>query len=155
MEIDITDQQKKLPLKISSIQTNVETILRHLKIRKADLSLAFVSSQKIRALNIKYLNRAHTTDVLAFDLSSGEDGPGVLTGEVIISTDAVVQNARRFGTTPASELALYIIHGILHLTGYDDHAAADRERMRAKEQEVLRALGERPAAALRKSSKSS
>lgn len=123
------------------------TILRHLKIRDAELSLAFVSSQKIRALNIKYLNRAHTTDVLAFDLSSDGD---VLCGEVIISTDAVVQNARRFDTAPATELVLYIIHGILHLTGYDDHSAADRARMRAKEQEVLTILANRPAAVLRR-----
>jgi len=64
-----------------------------------------------------------------------------LQGDIIISTDAVVANARKFKTSPQHELSLYIVHGILHLLGYDDHAAKDITRMRKKERELMKLLG--------------
>lgn len=150
MEIHITDQQKKLPLRIKSIQTIVKAVLLQLDITDAQLSIVFVSSQKIRALNIKYLGRAHTTDVLAFDLSSEVASKKKLHGEIIISTDAVVQNSRQFDSAPATELVLYIVHGVLHLLGYDDHSPADTARMRAKEAKILEGLGRRPTSVIQK-----
>ncbi|MBZ0166037.1 MAG: rRNA maturation RNase YbeY [Candidatus Omnitrophica bacterium] len=152
MEVDIIDQQKKVSLEISQIKTIVRTILRHLKIHDAQLSFVFVSSQKIRAINKKYLNRSHATDVLAFDFSSASATAGkasaAVTGEIIISTDAVRQNALRFKSTMAAELVLYIVHGLLHLVGYDDHSPRDVNQMRAKEEDVMRALGKKVARAV-------
>ena len=107
------------------------------------MSFVFVSRQKIAALNKKYLGRTYATDVLAFDLANQESSrPSrtknrILCGDVIISTDAVVKNAGEFKTSDAHELVLYVIHGMLHLIGYDDHKAADIKKMRAKEQELL------------------
>jgi len=74
-----------------------------------------VSSQKIRAFNKKFLNRNHATDVLAFDMSNGSSDIKTktsLVGDIIISTDAAIQNAKIFGTSVKQELLLYIIHGI-------------------------------------------
>lgn len=124
-------------------------ILQYLKIRNSVLSIVFVSSQKIRALNKKFLNRTYATDVLAFDLgSNGSVRPKQarkirreIIGDIVISTDAVKQNSRRFKTTEQHELVLYVIHGILHLLGYDDHQPKDIGRMRSKEQEILNHLG--------------
>lgn len=109
------------------------------------MSIVFVSSQKIRALNKKFLNRSYATDVLAFNLGgnglvhakSGKELHGKVIGDIVISTDAAKQNSQKFKTTEQHELVLYIVHGILHLLGYDDHEAADIRRMRIKEQEVL------------------
>lgn len=152
MEVDIIDQQKKLLLEISQIRLIVRSILRHLKIHDAQLSFVFVSSQKIRALNKKYLNRPHATDVLAFDFRSESamagESPAAVSGEIIISTDAVRQNARHFKSSIAAELVLYMVHGVLHLVGYDDHNPRDVSQMRAKEEDVMRALGKKVAQAV-------
>ncbi|MBP9853447.1 MAG: rRNA maturation RNase YbeY [Candidatus Omnitrophica bacterium] len=140
MEIVITNLQKKIPLQVNPIKNIVQAILLYLKIKNSVLSVVFVSSQKIRALNKKFLNRSYATDVLAFDLSDTKNRSG-LTGDVIISTDAIKQNAKKFKSTEQQELVLYIIHGILHLSGYDDHNSKDIRRMRLKEQEILEYLG--------------
>ncbi len=103
-----------------------------------------MSSQKIRAFNKKFLSRDHTTDVLAFDMCEGgfsrkENIP--LLGDIIISTDAAIQNAKIFKTSVKHEIVLYIIHGILHLLGYDDHKSRDIRLMREREQELLEKTG--------------
>lgn len=111
------------------------------------MTLVFVTSRKIRACNKKFLNRDYATDVLAFE--GEQEGRGErkgvcvsvhgrrIAGDIMISTDAVLVNARRFGTRPEEELVLYVIHGILHLLGCDDHRPRDTKRMRAKEKELL------------------
>jgi probable rRNA maturation factor len=104
------------------------------------LSLAFVSDRTIRSLNRRFLKRNHVTDVLAFDYREKGKRAKRLEGEVIISTDTAVRQARKFGTGVKQELTLYIIHGILHLLGYDDHRPKDIKRMRAKEQKILKTL---------------
>jgi len=122
----------------------VKTILRHEGIAAADLSFVFVTDRTIKALNKKYLQRNHATDVLAFDLSTDElsskKSKASLTGEIIISVEAAVKNAKLYHATLKAEITLYVIHGILHLLGYDDHSSSDIKRMRAKEQELLNLL---------------
>lgn len=143
MDITISDYQKKLRLNASRARHLVKLILKHLNIQRATLTLVFVSRQKMRALNKNYLKRNHETDVLAFDL---RDDAGrsrkqkEIMGDIVISTDAAVKNARIFGMPVHTELVLYITHGILHLSGYDDHAPGDLKKMRQKEQEILSRL---------------
>ena len=127
-----------------------KTILRHEGVGHASLAIVFVSRQRIKALNKKFLGRDYTTDVLAFDFTEGRGtvrraptGRAIkqITGDIIISTDAALKNARVFGTGFSEELALYVIHGILHLLGFDDHKKPDVEKMRRKEQQLLVFLG--------------
>ena len=140
MEIRIEDQQKTIPLKPAVLRKIVQKILRHEKISRAALSFVFVTDQKMRAFNKKYLGRDHTTDVLAFDLK--EDRPvgtkaRSLEGDIIISATTACKNAKAFKTFPQHEITLYIAHGILHLLGYDDHSPKDIKKIRAKEQELM------------------
>ncbi len=86
------------------------------------------------ALNKKYLKHHYTTDILTFNLS---DNKNKLVGEIIISTDEALKNAKIYKTLPRQEIILYVVHGILHLLGYDDHSPSDIKKMRAKEQELL------------------
>jgi len=90
------------------------------------------------------------TDVLAFDLRECRDSSrAVLTGkrkneiagEIIISTDAAIRNSRIYKTSMDKEIVLYIIHGILHLLGFDDHKPNDVQKMRKKEADILDYLG--------------
>ncbi|VAW12287.1 Metal-dependent hydrolase YbeY, involved in rRNA and/or ribosome maturation and assembly [hydrothermal vent metagenome] len=109
------------------------------------MTFLFVTHQKIRALNQQYLNRNHATDVLAFDaLDEGGMNKSkvrkrnlVLCADIVISTDAVLKNAKEFNTSQEKELVLYVIHGILHLCGYDDHSVKDIKKMRQREGELL------------------
>ena len=154
MTIEITNQQKHLPVprtQIAQIKRIVQKILRHEGVSRAVLSIVFVSDPQIRSLNKKFLKRFYATDVLAFDLSAkggpasgGGDGkrvflrPKTLEGEIVISMGAAIRNAKIFKTSPQREMTLYIIHGILHLLGYDDHRPVDIRRMRAKEMKLMK-----------------
>lgn len=149
MEIVFENLQKKVALNPPQILKIVKTILRHEGVREASLSIVFVSHQRIKAFNKKYLGRDHATDVLAFDLTerrctARRDPTGNVRhviGDIIISTDAAVKNSRTYKTKLSEELALYIIHGILHLLGFDDHKGRDIKRMRDREEKLLKFLG--------------
>ncbi|OGX40717.1 MAG: rRNA maturation RNase YbeY [Omnitrophica WOR_2 bacterium RIFCSPLOWO2_12_FULL_50_9] len=131
-----------------------KTILRYEKVRRAELGVVFVSSQKIKALNKKFLHRDYATDVLAFDLREGgisrdsKARRGELMGDIVISADTAAYNAGIYRTSLEKEIILYVIHGILHLLGYDDHRPQDIQRMRKKEQEILIYLGKKTETAV-------
>ena len=139
MDITVKNLQKKIPLRPDQIKTVLTNILKHLRIPTASLTVIFISRQKIQALNKQYLHRSYATDVLAFDLSS-QKKKNVISGDIFISTDAVLQNARVFKNNSKQELVLYMVHGILHLLGYDDHSPSDIKKIRAKEREVMEFL---------------
>ena len=106
------------------------------------LTFLFVTHQRLRALNRKFLNRNYATDVLAFA------GKGLyplvpkkqLIGDIIISVDAAKENAKRFETSFEYEIVLYMIHGILHLLGFNDHNQRDIKRMRSEEKRLFKCL---------------
>ncbi len=85
--------------------------------------------------------------MITFDLNDrgsckeGKGGVEPLAGEIIISTTTAVRQAKEFATTTFQEIVLYMIHGILHLLGYDDHRPQDRLAMRRKEAELLQVVG--------------
>lgn len=132
--IDIADQQANVPLDRLRLRRAVRTILKGASIREARISLAFVDDPTIARLNQQYLDHEGPTDVLSFVLEQGE---GRIEGEVVASAETASREASRFGWTPHDELLLYVIHGTLHLVGYDDRTAGQRSRMRAQEREVL------------------
>ncbi|MCX7825129.1 MAG: rRNA maturation RNase YbeY [Verrucomicrobiae bacterium] len=98
-----------------------------------NLSVALVDDATIAALNQRFLNRPGPTDVLSFNLA-----PGL--GELIVSAERAVIVARQLRRPPAAELALYLVHGLLHLAGFDDHTPAQRRAMRRAERQVLGTL---------------
>ena len=98
-----------------------------------NLSIVLVSDTAMARFNQQYHATDGTTDVLSFDYGAGH-------GELIISVPRAVAQARQFRTTPSRELALYVVHGILHLQGHDDLTPGPRRRMRAAERRLLRKL---------------
>ena len=103
--------------------------------------MAIVSDREMRRLNREYHGVDEPTDVLAFPLG-GPAAPGLL-GEVIVSAETAAREAARRGLPFAREVALYALHGTLHLLGYDDHVPADRRRMRRRERALLAAVSAR------------
>ncbi len=96
---------------------------------KGELSITFIDDDQMIELNEKYTTRRGTTDVLSFPFDISE-----LLGDIYIS---VPQAKRQKGGSLLSELRLLTVHGILHLSGYDDRTEEDRKEMRKKEQEYL------------------
>ncbi len=101
------------------------------------LSVVFVGDRELCRLHEERLGDPSATDVLAFDLGEG-GGPA---GELYVSAERARAVARERGLSPERELALYVVHGCLHLCGHDDTAPRARARMRATERRVLAALG--------------
>lgn len=104
----------------------------------AELSVAVVDGERMSEVNERHTGRRGDTDVLAFPL---EDASDALVGEVVVSAARAVEEAAARGIDAADELALYLVHGALHLQGHGDHTTADRRRMYAREREVLAAAG--------------
>ena len=97
--------------------------------RIGDISIIFCSDNYILDVNQKYLNHDYFTDIITFDYCEGDK----LSGDLFISVDSVMENSVEYGTEFKDELNRVIVHGILHLIGYDDHNKKDIEVMRKKE----------------------
>ena len=109
-------------------------------ISRAEIGVVLVDDVRIAALHKQWLNKSGPTDVLTFNLSdSTRDAP--LQGDIVVSTETARSCSRRFGSTPRQELIFYVLHGLLHLTGYDDTTPAQSRAMRARERSLMRAIG--------------
>jgi probable rRNA maturation factor len=116
----------------------VRTVLDGEGVADAEISLAFVDNPTIHRLNQRYLQHDEPTDVLSFPLS--EPNAAKLAGELVIGVEVALAQAQERGHDVQTELALYVIHGLLHLCGYDDHDDADRRAMRERERHYLSLL---------------
>ncbi len=106
------------------------------------LGVYFIQAADMARLNEQFLGHAGSTDVLTFDYAAGAE-PGGRRGEIFISVDDAVASAPRFRATWQLELARYLVHGLLHLRGYDDRRPAARREMKKEEDRVLKALSRR------------
>jgi probable rRNA maturation factor len=107
-----------------------------------ELSVALVGTDEMTRLNGQYRGQEGPTDVLSFgcdDPCPTEAGEPVTLGDVIIAPDVALAQAAEFGTTAESELNLLLVHGVLHLLGYDHETDADAAVMQAREQLLLAA----------------
>ena len=135
--IEVNDEQSQLPPDPRLPQA-VRMILEDASIRRAQISVALVDDPTIRRLHRDYLEIDEPTDVMSFVLERSND---FLEGEVIASVDTAVRAAPRFGSTAGDELLLYVIHGTLHLVGYDDLAPEACAEMRRQERVYLARFG--------------
>ena len=98
-----------------------------------NVSVIFCSDNYILDINQRFLQHDYFTDIITFDYS--EDGK--ISGDLFISIDSVRENSFEYGTDFEDELHRVIVHGVLHLIGYDDHTDEDIKMMRAKENYYL------------------
>ena len=101
--------------------------------RIGDISIIFCSDKYILDINRRYLGHDYFTDIITFDYCEGDR----LSGDLFISVDSVRENSVEYGTEFKDELNRVIVHGILHLIGYDDHTEEDVKVMRSKEDYYL------------------
>lgn len=98
-----------------------------------DINIIFCSDNYILDINQRFLGHDYFTDIITFDYCEGEK----LSGDLFISIDSVRENSVQYRTEFNDELGRVMVHGILHLIGYDDHTAAQQKQMRAKEDYYL------------------
>lgn len=101
--------------------------------KAGDIAYIFCSNQYILKINQQYLNHDYFTDIITFNYNDDL----TISGDIFISIDTVLENALEYKVSFDDELKRVMIHGILHLLGFDDHAEEDRIIMRQKENEAL------------------
>jgi probable rRNA maturation factor len=136
--ISIANQQEAVPIDRRRLREIVAAVLDGEGKTDAEISLAFVDNPTIHRLNKRYLQHDGPTDVLSFPLS--EPGAKRLSGELVIGAEVAKAQSEERGHDVQAELALYVIHGLLHLYGYDDKSPAQERRMRERERYYLRHL---------------
>jgi probable rRNA maturation factor len=136
--VKIASPQEIVPLDRARLREVARAVLEGEGVSAAAVSLAFVDNATIHRLNKQFLDHDEPTDVLTFPLS----GPGAkaLEGEVVIGVEVARAQAAERGHDEQAELALYVIHGLLHLCGFDDTTAKAARAMRERERHYLSLL---------------
>lgn len=150
MEILIDDLQEEKTIDIPKLRQVALRILQKLGCQKScELSIALVDDQEIRRLNREYRGIDRSTDVLSFAQQEQGDSEPIqlhaedesfprILGDVILSVETTQKQAEEHGSPFEKELYFLLIHGILHLLGYDHHTDHDARRMKRLEQEILK-----------------
>jgi len=147
--VRVTSTVSALPLPAARLARLATAALRRMTSWPVAVGLVVLDDRAIRRLNRRHLGHDYATDVISFNLQPGtgrrepETGngePGTPFGEVYVSADTAAREAKARGIDPAEELLRYAIHGMLHLFGHDDHRPADRRRMWARQEALVRAV---------------
>lgn len=143
----VRNRQRARPLRAEPLRRLLGSLLgEQLRLDSWALGVHLVEDREMTRLNEQFLRHAGTTDVITFNHAAAtvpvpESEPlPALYGELFVCVPEAVRQARRFRTHWTRELARYLVHGTLHLLGYDDATAAARRRMKRKEDRLLRAL---------------
>jgi rRNA maturation RNase YbeY len=132
MEISVHNLDQKIYISKQNIIQLIHFIAKKLELDMASCLIIFVKDEKLRLMHQEYLNDPDFTDVMTFNL-----GDDKIEGEIYISQDRIAENAKSFNVSIQSEINRTIIHGLLHLKGYDDKNDIDKTKMKDKEEELL------------------
>jgi probable rRNA maturation factor len=139
LAVEISDTQTHLAVDHQALAQLVRATLASEGVDRASISVAVVDDATIRTINRRHLDHDWPTDVISFGLSDPDDD--ALTGALVVSAEMAATTARAAGVPAWDELALYLVHGLLHLCGHDDSTPETRRAIRRREGEVLAASG--------------
>lgn len=139
MRINIQNLQDKITIRPKKIK---ELVLKSLSLvgikkKKVSINICFLDDKEIKKLNQRFLAKNIPTDVIAFNLSSNKK---TILADIAISTETAIRNAKIFKTSPFYEIYLYIIHGLLHILGYDDRTKRQKKIIQRKTEYILNKL---------------
>lgn len=123
--------------KSAELKTWIQRIIKARKKTPGNINFIFCSDRYLLELNKKYLKHDYFTDIITFNQSDDER---VISGDIYISVERVRENAATARHPADDELHRVMIHGILHLLGYNDKSASEKKKMRQKEDEYLKLL---------------
>lgn len=135
----------RIPLKDEAIKDIISQTLQSSQWNSNEdyeVSILFVEKDEIRMINRDYRQIDRATDVISFSFHEGEGAEfaGFLLGDLAISPEVVKSHAQIYGTAFSAEMTFVIVHGVLHLLGFDHVKKSDREKMREMEQKVMQEL---------------
>jgi probable rRNA maturation factor len=135
--INVRNRQRKIPVNVATLQIFAGKALRQcLQLRKRkptdldklhEVFVWLISDPRMASLHRKFMHQTGPTDVLTFQH-----------GEIFISVETARRNARAFGSSLTGELRLYVVHGLLHLQGFDDRTQPGARKMKRVQQRILR-----------------
>ncbi len=128
------------PVSVAYLRAHLKSAHAALKSPVIDLSIALVGDKTMSKLHLQFMNIPGPTDVLTFPLQEDARGAAVA-GEVVVCVSEARRHCRNNGGKLREELLLYALHGLLHLSGFDDRTEPDFKRMHRKEDEILSQLG--------------
>ena len=114
----------------------ISNTILHENFKEGELNYIFCSDEYLLDKNVKFLNHNTLTDIISFDYTMGK----LISGDIFISIERVLENAQTFNVSFVDELHRVMIHGILHYCGYKDSSPQQKEEMRAKENFYLAVL---------------
>jgi len=129
VSVTVTNAHRRYRIHRQRTADYVRRVLRQERKARAEISVVFVDGAKMRRLNARYLGHDYATDVIAFPLSD----TGRPDGEIYVNVDRAREQADHYGVRFGDEIARLVIHGTLHLAGYDDAGKAPARRMKAVE----------------------
>lgn len=135
MEIFIHNLNQKIGITKRNIVQLIQVIVKRLALDMQSCQIIFVDDDTLRTMHEDYLNDPDFTDVMTFNL--GEDK---IEGEIYISYDRVKENAKKFQVSIAKEIYRNIVHGLLHLKGYNDKNEIEKSKMKVKEESLLKEM---------------
>ena len=145
MAIHITSEselRERFALDLRTLRSRAGWVLQELGHAKSELSLALVDDDEITQSNSQHRGKSRPTDVLSFSLVEGEhhEYRGKMLGDVVISVDTAARQARSAHRALHDELTRLLVHGILHLLGWDHEKLEEARRMQAEERRLWRAI---------------
>jgi probable rRNA maturation factor len=141
LDIDVTSENVRAPLSRDGVVSIARSVLRYERVRNALVSITVVDRTAIARLNRKHLGHTGPTDVISFAFTRATSSDPVI-GDIYISTEVARENARAHGGSVREELARLVVHGILHVLGYDHPEDDSRESspMWRRQERLLRRL---------------
>ena len=139
MEVEVKNAQRRHPVDSRRLEKLAEWALAELDLDEAQLSIMLVSDRKMRTLNRQYRGIGRPTDVLAFPQESPDGFPAAVLGDVVISMETALRQAMERRIPLEKELDTLLLHGLLHLAGYDhERSAVDSRLMEGKMKSLAR-----------------
>jgi probable rRNA maturation factor len=148
MPLTVCNRQRKRQVNLRLFRQIGLALLNDLHASQpVELGVNLIGAAEMQRLNETFLRHEGSTDVITFDYADHASRithhPAALHGEIFLCVDEAILQAHRFRTTWQSELVRYLIHGVLHLLGHDDHHAVARRRMKREENRLLKSLSAR------------
>ena len=137
--VEVLNRQQAMAVNVAWLGGIVRRAVAAIPAETAEISVLVVDDRRIAKLHAEWMQIPEPTDVLTFDL--GSEPPRRLAGDIVVSGETARRAARELGWQPRQELAYYVVHGLLHLAGYDDLTPGERRRMRKAERTVMVAAG--------------
>jgi probable rRNA maturation factor len=141
--LELTIFSASLKKCVPALRRGIVAAHEHLRSPIRELSVAIVPSSRIAQIHERFLDQRGPTDVLTFELEHNARGESI-SGEIVICSTIAKSRAKSLGHPVCHELLLYAVHGLLHLSGFDDRTAAAFAAMHAREDEILTRLGVGP-----------